>query len=239
MSDDEDPIGSGDGFDNNGGTFEDDQEGLIEAIRNCKADLVAVQEVTPDWNFLLQASLGDVYEHSETLKRIDFYGMSVFSKHPFERMDTFHFEDVPNLMGSIKIDSTHGEIFFISSHTTPPVNQKAYDQINSHLELIAEYVNNLDAPVLAIGGYNLVPWAPEMQNFRLKSELSNSRRGFTPTSQGAAMPFLDVPTDHIFYSDDFQCVAFSSITSDNATGVGIKGKFQFKYKYVKGTFGEL
>ncbi len=220
----------------NTSAFEDDQESLIKAIRESKADLVAIQEVTPDWNFMLQDGLYDLYEHNKTVRRIDFYGMAVYSKHPFVRIDTFHFGDIPNIMGSIKIDSTHGEIFFITSHTTPPVNQKAYEQINAHLDLIADYVNNLDAPVFTIGGYNMVPWAPEMQAFRLKSKLSNSRRGFTPTSQGTAMPFLEIPIDHILYSSDFQCVAFNSISSSTSTGVGIKGKFQFKYKYVKGTF---
>ncbi len=214
--------------------FNDDYEQMLKVIRESEVDLVSIQEVTPDWNFFLREGLAESYPFSKTVVRIDFHGLAVYSKHPFIRIDTFHFEEIPNIIGSIEVDSTHGEVFFVTSHTEPPVSQAAYQRIEEHMGVVASIVSKLKAPVFTMGDYNVVPWSVELQAFRLKSKLNNSRRNFTPTAGSAAMPFFDIPIDHIFYSDDFQCVSFGPVSNETAS-VGIRGKFQFKYKYVKGS----
>ncbi len=214
--------------------FNDEYSELLKVITESDADIVSIQEVTPDWNYFLKNGLAKKYPHSNTVVRIDFHGLAVYSKHPFTRIDTFHYQDIPNLVGSFQIDSTYGEIFFICSHTEPPVNRPAYKKIDEHLDKIAAVANGLKGPVLTIGDYNVVPWSPELQSFRLKAKLSNSRRSFTASNSNSAMPFLSVPIDHIFYSNDLQCVSFDMVTNAQAT-VGIKGTYQFKYKYVQRT----
>jgi len=215
-------------------TFNDEYGDLLKVISECDADLVSIQEVTPDWNYFLKSGLAKTYPYSKTVVRIDFHGLAVYSKFPFVRMDTFHYQNIPNIVGSVQIDSTHGEIFFICSHTEPPVNRPAYTKIDGHLDKIAAVANGLKGPVVTIGDYNVVPWSPELQAFRLKAHLSNSRRSFTASNSNSSMPFLSVPIDHIFYSNDLQCVSFDMVTNEQAN-VGIKGTYQFKYKYVQRT----
>lgn len=212
--------------------FNEEYEDLLKVIKDSDADIISIQEVTPDWNYFLKTGLETTYPHSHTVVRIDFHGLAVYSKHPFARIDTFHYQEIPNLVGSFQIDSTYGEIFFICSHTEPPVNTAAYEKIDGHLDKISAVANGLKGPVLTIGDYNLVPWSPELQAFRLKANLSNSRRNFSASN--SSLPFLSVPIDHIFYSNDFQCVSFDMVTNEQAN-VGIKGTYQFKYKYVQRT----
>lgn len=214
--------------------FNEEYSELLKVINESDADIISIQEVTPDWNYFLKNGLAKTYPHSHTVVRIDFHGLAVYSKHPFTRIDTFHYQEIPNLVGSFQIDSTHGEIFFICSHTEPPVNRSAYEKIDEHLDKIAAVAGGLNGPVLTIGDYNVVPWSPELQAFRLKANLSNSRRSFTASNSNSSMPFLSVPIDHIFYSSDFQCVSFDIVTNEQAN-VGIKGTYQFKYKYVQRT----
>ena len=118
--------------------------------------------------FLFTRRISESYPFSKTVVRIDFHGLAVYSKHPFVRIDTFHFEEIPNIIGSIEVDSTHGEVFFVTSHTEPPVNQAAKKRINEHMGVVASIVSKLNAPVFTMGDYNVVPWSPELQAFRLK-----------------------------------------------------------------------
>ncbi|MEM7105298.1 MAG: endonuclease/exonuclease/phosphatase family protein [Bacteroidota bacterium] len=216
---------------------ESDYQSTVETILETNADIVSIQEVTPDWNMMLQQGLKEAYPYNKTVVRIDFHGMAVYSKFPFERVDTFHFQDIPNIFGSVKPDSTRGEVFFVSSHMTPPLNYKAYENLGKHLKLISEYVRSFNAPAFAIGDYNVVPWSEEIKSFRSSANLINARKDFTPDITSASMRFFQSPIDHIFFSDHFQCLTFNNIEGTSANHLGISGRFQFKFStpHVKGS----
>ncbi len=200
----------------------DDYETGLEIIREVDADLVSIQEVTPDWAMLFQDELALEYPHQQNVLRIDLFGLTVLSKYPFVRADTFNFEDIPNLIGSVKMDSTDREVIFVSSHTTPPVNSDAYTQINKHLSHVAGVVESInDTPLVSMGSYHCVPWSSEIQAFRNKAKLNDGRRGFSPS--------IPNPQDYIFFNNALECLDFKPVMK-NSVKVGIEGTYQFTYQ---------
>ncbi len=194
----------------------------IKDIIAANPDIISVQEVTPDWDEALQNLLEKEYPNSRSFKRADDCGIAVFSKFPLNRIDTFETSDVPNIIGSVRIDSLYPDVFFVASQTVPPLSAKSYEAIRFHLARIAARVRNINAPILTFGNYNLVSWSSEIQHFRDETGLSDGSRYFSPTAPS--------PTDFIFFSNHFNCLTFEPLKDKNGEIIGIWGDYQFKSK---------
>lgn len=205
----------------------DDYQSTIEAIINTDADLLSLQEVTPDWNLYIKESLKSKYPYSNTILRIDPYGIAVYSKYRMQSLDTFYLNDIPNIIGSIKTKESSRQVYFISSVTTPPYSSRAYDKLKEQFDKIVSYVKRIKDPVITIGDYNVVSWSNEIQDFKEKANLRDSRRGFLPSYPTGHFSFFSIPVDHIFYSQDLECTDFKTISSPSSEHLGIQGSFQF------------
>lgn len=202
-----------------------DYEKTIDAIKKSNADIVSFQNLNPNWDFLLREHLVDIYPYEKTFISLDVYNPAVYSKYPFEEIDTFHYKDAPNIHGSVKIENQ--KIHFISSITRPPVDMNAYKEINQHLEEIASFITKIDEPVIALGDYNVVTHSSEMSMLRTNAELKDSRTSQTLIGES--------PIDHILYSRELECTYFGAIEEEGDNKVGIMGTYQFNRKYVKPT----
>jgi endonuclease/exonuclease/phosphatase (EEP) superfamily protein YafD len=207
-----------------------DYEDMIKEILNSDADLVSLQEVTPDWEIVLKESLQERYPYSKTVVRFDPFGLAVYSKLPLNNLDTFVCANVPNIIGTVDIAKSNKEICFITSHALPPFYSSDYKRLRKHLHRIADFVKKSSCPVITIGNYNAVPWSYEIQDFRSVSHLNDSRRGFLPTSNGSFSIF-QLPSDHIFHSDQLDCIRFEDLNDQNLGHIGIKGSYQFNPNY--------
>lgn len=198
---------------------DDGYDTTILTIIDADADLIALQELTPDWHNYLQnnAALKKLYPFDTSIVRLDFHGLAIFSKYRFASIDTFHFREIPNIIGSIAHDSLSQPVCFISSHTTPPVNTNAYERIDSHLQVVAQRALELRKPVLVMGDFQVMPWSSEVVRFKTKGVLLDSRRDMSLTY---------LPYDHIFYSKELECTDFKSIGTKNTTHLGVMGEFQ-------------
>lgn len=205
-----------------------DYEGLIAGVKAANADLVAFHELTPGWKQFLIDSLSAQYPHHHINVRIDLFGAAVFSKYPLTRKGSFEFNDIPNLTGKIQVDSSLLSVQFALSHMTPIVNTAAYSEVKEHFDSLAAYVSVIDGPLIAFGNYNTVPWSSEVKGFLSSTDLQNSPLDFTPTFQSSALPILQLPLDHIFYSDDFECTAFETVGTSGSPHLGIYGRYQLK-----------
>lgn len=199
----------------------DDFDSTFNLILNSNADLISLQEVNPDWYNYIKNNpyIEKYYPYDTSIVRMDFLGMTILSKYQFLKIDTFNYEHIPNFIGCIKHDSLDEKIYFVSTHTTPPVSLKAYSDIRNHLEQVADTVNSISDPIFALGDYQVVPWSDEILSFRQKANLEDSRRDI-PTSY--------FPHDHIFFSKQFECLELQSIGSQKTTHLGILGKYQRK-----------
>lgn len=207
-----------------------DYEMMIDEILNSGADLISLQEVSPDWDFVLQEAISEAYPYSKTVVRFDPFGLAVYSKLPLSNLDTFVCANVPNIIGTVKMEQSDTEICFITSHALPPFYSSDYKRLRNHLHRIADYALEASCPVITIGNYNAVPWSYEIQDFRSVSRLNDSRRGFLPTSNGSFSIF-QLPSDHIFHSEQLECIHFEDINDPTLGHIGIKGAYQFDPNY--------
>ncbi len=196
---------------------------LVQIIKKTEADIISLQEVTPDWKVVLNEEFADLYPYHSCIVRSDPFGLAIYSKHPLQ-LDTFFFEDLPNLAGSFRPDPVSPDISFIASYITPPLYTQAYEQFKSHLKTISNYaLDNSVPPILTIGDYHAPAWWNEIQGFRSTLHLNDSRRSAVVSQKG----IFETPVDYIFHSTMLRCVDFSEINLDGGGHVGIMGTYQF------------
>jgi len=204
----------------------------LETIESTEADLISITETNPLWDSLLITRLTADYPFHFSHPSLGLFGMTIFSKNPFSYIDTIRYQEIPNVIGGIVLDEDN-TVNFVCSHTLPALNYRYYNRLKAHLDVISEYCNRTARPILTFGDYHSVPWSNEIAEFRNKTNLSDSRRGFTPTFPHGASTVFEVPIDHIFFSEEFRCLSFSTVSSLYTTHMGIQGTFQLKSKDAK------
>jgi len=198
-----------------------DYNELADLVLTSDADIISIQEVTPDWDSVFQFTLRDSFPFSSSVASIGFNGMAVYSKHQMFEIDTFYYRDIPNLTGLVLKKNTIHPIRFISTYTNPAFNtDKFYQEMKDHFDTIIEKVKDSPHPKLAFGTYNTVAWSSEMQYFANKLGLQNSRRSTNPFSQGTY--------EHIFHSLDMECVDFGNFYDKENNKLGQKVKLHLK-----------
>lgn len=207
---------------------EDSIENFIQSIKSNDANLVSIQEVTPDIDTLFKQELKSKYPYCYSLKRADYFGMMVFSNYPFEKIDTFNFGKAPNIDGVLKIESSKKRFKFILSYCPPSFSNSTYSQLKGHLKAIAARAAIDDTPAITMGNYNTVPWAPEIQDFKKIAQLTDSRLGLTPTTASSTNPLFQIPIDHIFYSHRLRCTNFKALSYGQHNHLGVEGTFEIK-----------
>lgn len=204
-------------------------QATLKTIQSTNADLISITETNPIWDSLLLSNLNTDYPFHFSNPSLGLFGMTIFSKNPFTYIDTIRYKEIPNIIGGIAIDEDN-TVNFICSHTLPALNYRYYNRLKEHLDKISEYCNRTARPILTLGDYHSVPWSNEIAEFRSKTNLNDSRRGFTPTFPHGASTVFEVPIDHIFFSEEFKCLSFSTVSSLYTTHMGIQGTFQLESK---------
>lgn len=204
---------------------ETDFEAQMKAMLDADADLLSIQELTPEWELPLLQSLQMDYPYFKSIPDLGLNGVAVYSKHPFETIDTFHHDNIPNIIGSIAFEDN--SFYFIASHTQPAFTEKAFLSKQAHLERVAHKCRQIADPLVTFGEYHATPWSEEIRQFRMLAELNDSRRNLTPSYPHGTVSFFDIPVDHIFFTDHFQCTSFYTISGETSRHLGIQAVFEF------------
>jgi endonuclease/exonuclease/phosphatase (EEP) superfamily protein YafD len=211
-------------------SLSEDFDETMHTILQADVDLISFQEYTPIWDDYLSNELTVRYPHRITMKRIDPYGKAIFSKYPLSKCDTMNFvgfEGIPSLYTAVMIND-NTQINVISTQTLPPVSEQAYERIRGYFQEVGNYMGELDGPVITLGDFSLPGWSNEIKEFKEIANLSDSRRDVMMRSSGNPIFLFNIPIDHIFYSNDFECTAFNAISGDKSNHMGIVGKYQLK-----------
>ncbi len=207
------------------GNAENDYDLVIDYLLHLDADFISFQELTPDWSTQLSSRLSPEFKYIKTMTRLDQYGMGFFSKIPFYSMDTVYYQQVPNLIASIKLGADH-ICNIISCQVIPPVNQAAFLTISNHFNYLTGYMKKLEGNVIVLGDLHLPSWAYEIQQFKLTGNLQDSRRDTNPRNLDGSISLPRIPVEHIFYGDKFECTAFSELGNSIVGRIGITGTYQ-------------
>ncbi len=205
-----------------------DYDELSDIILNSSADLVSVQEVTPDWDMMLKMSLKDSFPHMSSLASISFNGLAVFSKLPLINLDTFYHQNIPNLTGQVKMGiEGRKKIRFVTTYTNPSFdNDKFYQELKEHFTTIIGRLKETKGPLIAFGTYNIRAFTPEMKYFTNALGLYNSKRSINPLNEFSY--------EHIFHSEHLECSNFGELyTEDNQNMIGLNVKLQYKNDPIK------
>lgn len=199
---------------------------ITKSILDNDAQLVSIQEMTPAMDSLMIEGVKEKYPYSYSLKRADYYGMLVFSTIPFIEIDTFNFGIIPNIKGTLSVDGGEKKMDFIISYCQPSFSSLTYQQLKEHLKMIALKAKQAKNPIITMGTYNTVPWAPEVQDFKKIAQLNDSRLGLAPTTASSSNPLFQIPIDHIFHSNDLKCTNFQAISLHKIAHLGIEGTYE-------------
>ena len=205
----------------NASSFTGNVNGNINSIVESGADVISFQELTPDWASELKSQLKEIYPHQTIVYRMeDFLGIGIFSKVPFGKVDTFYHNDIPNL--AVTVSKESDEIAILSSYVYPELSSKDIQKVKSRFADLKEYYNSIEIPFITCGDYNQVQWSTHLLDLKRNLNLSDSRR----------FQFFNNPTDHIFFSQHFNCVEFQTINNRYTNHLGIKGSYQINRNFV-------
>lgn len=204
-----------------------EQYETIRTIKNTKADVLSLQEVTLEWYPSLKDSLSDSYPYNCSYYDSDVNSLRLYSKYPFKICDTFFSGKAPNLVLGFETPYLDKKLYIVSSYIAPPFYESAYNELKQQLDMIGDYTKDLKSPVITVGEYNIYGSHYDLQQLRKKVNLTDSRRGYRPDRDDGYISFLEVPTDHIFYTNQMNCIDFRTISGPNEERLGIMGSYQF------------
>ncbi len=204
---------------------ESDYEIMLQAALKTEADLFSFQELTLDWEDFLTNELTSQYPYQILIPDLGLNGLAIYSKYPIEDHYIFDYEDSPNVVGKVRL-SNNDYFYFINAHTVPALDENSFAKMKAHLKRVEQECQMIEAPLIVFGDYHSVGWSQEMRAFKTNTLLNDSRKAFTPSYPKGNIDFLEVPVDHIFYSDHFKCTQFTALNGLTTPHLGIVGKYE-------------
>jgi len=173
----------------------------IAAMLGQDCDVMAVLEVSPDWDLALTDALEHVYPYSVRVPQDSCcYGMSLYSRLPILADTVLHFTRDPVIKVVVSLDGNDVEVWGV--HTRPPVFPNDTEERNFLLSQVAGEIAASGRPALLIGDLNIVPWAKEFKQLKDVSGTDDARRGFLATyPMELGIPLI--PIDHILHTEAF------------------------------------
>lgn len=199
----------------------------ISKMLSINADVISIQEISPEWARPILDSLGKYYPHRCMMLSTDLYSFGLLSKYPIADCDTIYCGEAPNLVLRLQSKVFKQELLLVASYIEPPLFEMARQQQKIHFDSLTKFVAGKRLPIITLGNYNIESNTPEIQTMRQTAHLNDSRRGFRPLRDDGHVSILEVPLDHIFYTNHFQCIDFQTLSGINSERIGIMGSYQF------------
>ncbi len=200
-----------------------DPYGQLSILKDQPADLLVLQSLDLPAVQQLRDSLQAEYPFQFGTNHID-QALWVFSRWP---MGVYHINDEPDqpeVAGLMYIPELMDTLEFIATFMYPIFTRADIKGYQTHLKFNETIIQERQHPILMIGQFNEVSWAPDIRKFRDNTLLKDSRRGYLPGFND----LLDKPTDHIFYSKELSCVGFRNRVDSTGSFLGISGTYQWK-----------
>ena len=196
-------------------------QSTIDRIEQLNPDLLSFQEVSPNWEKMLESNLRQSYPYYKIASNGDHHqGIAIFSKRPLSELEVYDWNGTLNITGKIQLRQE--SINFVSLHTRSPTTKERWKQRNKHLKILQEHISNGEGEFLVLGDFNTVPWDKRLVSFKSHTNLKDSRKRLTPTYP-AWNPFVaQIPIDYILHSDGIGCDSLNAvkITSDHKAILG-------------------
>lgn len=187
----------------------EETEKLVDLINDMSPDVVLLAEVNKFWTDSVSEIEKD-YSHT-VLKPFDnTYGMALYSKLELVEPEIKYIveDHVPSIHTTVKLRSGR-EIKLHCLHPRPPgpTQNESSAERDAELLIVGKEIEETDEPTIVCGDLNDVAWSQTTTLFQKVSGLLDPRigRGLF-NSFHAKIPFLRMPLDHVFHSNDFHLI---------------------------------
>jgi endonuclease/exonuclease/phosphatase (EEP) superfamily protein YafD len=184
---------------------------LINQLKEVQADVVILQEVDHLWLQSLSV-LNDEYPHRLEIPRSDNFGLTVFSRFPFDSKQIHNWTllDIPSIEFTIRLDNHPVNI--ITTHPPPPINRYYFYAIAQQFKAIAKVINSQpNLSHVVIGDLNTTMWSKHYKILAAIPNFKNANKehGFKPTWPTHLKPFM-IPIDHCLVTDRVEVLGYQT-----------------------------
>lgn len=169
-------------------------------LKQQRADIAVVLEVTPAWSHALQ-QLQRQYPHQQHEPRTDNFGIALISRLPWEHVETFYTsrDGVPSIRATFQRQGARWT--FVGTHPVPPGSAATSAARNEQLVALADLLQTEQGPLILAGDLNVTSWSPYFSDLLHTANLRDTRqgRGVQP-SWVSRIPLTHLPIDHILVS---------------------------------------
>jgi endonuclease/exonuclease/phosphatase (EEP) superfamily protein YafD len=174
-----------------------DHAALVAWLGRSDADIIALQEITPQWALALEP-LARTYPYRKVIPRDDPYGIALLSRWPIDDAQPVAFsgDGMPSLVANVDV---HGrKLQVITLHTRWPVVPELQVARDRALRQAAALALTQPESTILLGDLNLTPYAPAFARLLSESGLRDAFAGeaWRPTWQAGFWP-LALPIDHV------------------------------------------
>jgi endonuclease/exonuclease/phosphatase (EEP) superfamily protein YafD len=191
----------------------DDRAALVGWLNRTDADIIALQEITPQWVTALEP-LARRYPYRKFMPRDDPYGIALLSRWPFDDVQAVDFAEdgPPSLVAEVEVRGRQLQVIVL--HPPWPVTPRLQVARDRALQRAAALALTQPASTVVLGDLNLTPYAPAFGRFVSESGLRDAFAGgaWRPTWQVGFWP-LALPIDHVLVPPG-SCITATQIGPD-------------------------
>ncbi|MBK9177104.1 MAG: endonuclease/exonuclease/phosphatase family protein [Flavobacteriales bacterium] len=182
-------------------------EEVIAAVLRTDADLISVQEVSPEWAAVLRASLGRLFPHQLIAPRSDCYGIALLSRRPLRQARIITMAGAPLIEAEVELDGSPVRIFTV--HASSPGGYGHFRRRNAQLAELAHRIASSMQPTVIVGDLNTVHWDDAYRRFCAVSGARPMNSPLTATWP-AIGPLALIPLDHVLVAGGLEPVGIST-----------------------------
>lgn len=192
-------------------------DAVISAALLIRADILSIQEVDSIWLEKLEQGLAREYPwhlHGPGERN---YGIALFSRIPFDRVEVLDLDGLPAIQALVTFDSVSLRV--IAAHLRSPVSSPDWKQRNRQWSTLANLVTSSNTPTCLLGDLNTVPWDNAFVQFVATTGMHTGAGVLAPTWP-AFTGFALIPLDHILLSKGCAMDAKETLTIPGSDHLG-------------------
>lgn len=190
-------------------------DGAIAQALASDADVISVQEVSPEWAAALRCGLGESHPYAYIEPRTNCYGIALVSRRPFAGTRLLDVEGSPFIEARIDVDGR--PVRLLAVHATSPITYGHFRRRNAQLDRLGTYLAQDDTATIVVGDLNTVPWDGAYGRFCARAGLRSTT---SPLQRTWPSPFAVIPLDHVLVSPG---IASSALRTVHIPGSDHKG----------------
>ena len=196
----------------------DDHAEVIATAIATNAEVISFQEVSPAWAEVLLQGLSGRYPFHRLVPGNNCYGIALFSRLPFLRVDVLPLLTRPMLCAEVATPA--GPVRLLSVHATSPGSYTHFRERNAQLEKLATIVNERPMPVILFGDLNTVSWDRALVDLCTRTGLRehpDNTNATWPSFGGMAL----IPLDHILVTEELAVSGLDIFTISGSDHCGV------------------